>query len=273
MQLKTPLFKNLITNLQVNVEIASHSKCWRNWREIDYVPSYNKLYFICSGEGWLKIGNTEFHPTVGQLILMPAGVTQSYSAINENTFTKYWCHFSAKVGETNLFDMIESPHFIDVKDIPRLECLFNDLIKNYLSNNFSSAFKVKSILLEILSYFIENTKIEDITLKHTKSSEILNAVIDHIENHLSENITVAELAQIAHFNPSYFIRFFKKNTGISPIHYLNQTRLEKAKKMLSYSDLNISEISEKIGFNDLFHFSKSFKNYTGFSPSEFKKIK
>jgi AraC-like DNA-binding protein len=90
---------------------------------------------------------------------------------------------------------------------------------------------------------------------------------------LSENITVAELAQIAHFNPSYFIRFFKKNTGISPIHYLNRTRLEKAKELLSYSDLNVSEVSEKIGYNDIFHFSKSFKNYTGFSPSEFKKIK
>jgi AraC family transcriptional regulator, arabinose operon regulatory protein len=101
---KKLLIKDYLSNMKVGVSDIGYMKVTPEWRDIDYVPNYNKFYFICEGEGYLKINGVEYFPKPGQLFLMPSGVMQSYSIINENTFLKYWCHFTANIGDMNLFD-------------------------------------------------------------------------------------------------------------------------------------------------------------------------
>ena len=269
---KNVLLKSYLSNIQVSLITAAYTRCWDSWRDTDYTPDYNKFYLICNDEGWLKIGGQEYFPKPSQFFVMPAGVLQSYSTISKNTFEKYWCHFTATIGDMNLFDIIQLPHYINIPDRFELERLFRDLISCNENNEIASPLRVKALLLEIISYFIENTVIEKILLSTSTSVEKLNHVLNYIETHLSEDISVEELASIVHFHPNYFIRFFKKHLGTSPIHYINRIRLEKAKNLLGISDMAISEIADKIGFNDLFYFSRKFKSHTGFSPSEFRNI-
>ena len=265
------LIKNIISNLQINIELAGYTQCWKDWQDFDYTPSYNKFYFICQGEGWLKIKDKEFYPKPGQLFLMPANVKQSYCTISQNPFIKYWCHFTAKIMDKNLFDFIQTPYFIEVSNIKKIETLFNDLIKYYEDNHLSSLLSSKAILLEIIAEFIGHIE-PGIHISLNQSSDSLNSIIEYIEKNISENITIEKLAKIANYHPNYFIRIFKSNIGISPIQYINRIRLEKAKKLIMQSNMTIGEIASSVGINDVSHFSKSFKNYTGFTPSEFKKI-
>jgi len=97
-------------------------------------PDYNKFYYISNDQGWLKIGGKEYYPTTGQLYLLPAGLKQSYSYINDNTYTKYWCHFTAKIGTFNLFDIIKLPYFIEILNKETLEVIFQDLITRYCTS-------------------------------------------------------------------------------------------------------------------------------------------
>ncbi len=267
---KEVLLKNYLSNLQVEVDVASYVHCPQNWREIDYVPGYNKFYWIRGGQGWLKIGNEEYYPKPGQLFIMPAGVLQSYSTISKNTFRKYWCHFIAKIGDVNLFDIIHCPVFVDVGNDHRLEKLFGKLICNMESSQFTSIIKRKAALIEIISYFLDNTNIESIFLSTSPSVDKLNHVLSYIEDNLSDNINIETLAQIVHFHPNYFIKFFRDHLGCSPIKYINRTRVEKAKYLLKNTSLTIKEIADKIGFNDSSYFSKTFKKYTDLSPLEFR---
>jgi AraC family transcriptional regulator of arabinose operon len=131
--------------------------------------------------------------------------------------------------------------------------------------------RVKSILLEIIAYFIENAGIEKIRLPASSSFEKLDLILKYIENHLAENITIEDLAKIAHFHPNYFIHFFKSLLGLSPIQYINKIKMEKAKMLLMTTDMSITEIAESVG-TQLYYFSRSFKNYTGFAPSAFRSL-
>ena len=99
------LIQLYLDNLQVRITEVGHKQVWSDWRDLDYTPDYNKFYLICDGEGWLKIGNKEYTPKRGQWFLMPQGMKQSYSYTEGPRFTKYWCHFTAKVGENNLLDL------------------------------------------------------------------------------------------------------------------------------------------------------------------------
>ena len=81
-----------------------------------------------------------------------------------------------------------------------------------------------------------------------------------------------ELAAVVHFHPNYFISFFKKYFGTSPLKYVNEARLNQAKRLLKSTDESVAQIAEETGFRDLYHFSKRFKASTGYSPSDFRKL-
>jgi AraC family transcriptional regulator, arabinose operon regulatory protein len=267
---KKLLLKNYLANMQVNINVADYTKCTESWRELNYTPAYNKFYFICEGEGWLKIGDKEFYPMPGQLFLMPAGINQSYSAINSNGFKKYWCHFTATIGDINLFEVIQLPYYINVEDNEKLRTLFMELISNYKSQEIVASLKLKSLLLEIIAFFIENTVVEKICLSNSSASEKISSIIKYIEDNLGEDITIEELARMVHFHPNYFIKFFRRHLGVSPMQYINKVRMDRAKNLVKTTDTPIKEIAVKVGYRDLFYFSKAFKGYTGFSPSEFR---
>lgn len=267
-------YKQYLSGLQVDVDMASFTKCWPEWRDIDYTPDYNKLYFIIDGEGWIKVGDEEFYPKPGQLILMPSGKKQSFSAINENTFTKYWCHFTARVGDRPLFDVLKLPLYIDVSDADKVESLFKDLTACYKGTAFSDAIRLKALLLEILAYYISSASdTGTIEFSFSEQSAKIKCVMDFIDSHLSEEITVEMLAEILHFHPNYFIRFFKAYTGLSPIHYINSVRLRRVKELLLYSDRKIKEIALDTGFRDISYMSRMFRRLSGFTPSQFRNLR
>ncbi|HHV95422.1 MAG TPA: helix-turn-helix transcriptional regulator [Clostridiaceae bacterium] len=266
------MLKNYFSNLHVNLIVAAFTKCPLTWRDIDYIPDYNKFYFICDGEGMLKIGDQEFYPKPGQFCLMPAGIKQSYSCISSNTFLKYWCHFTAKIGEVNIFDIIKTPLLIDVKNKSTIESLFRKLIYYYNSSELTSSLYSQSTLTEIIAFFLDSIPKEKIIINSSSTINKLEKILSYIENNICEDINIKQLAEMTNFHPNYFIRFFKKNTGFSPAHYINRLKMEKAKSLLILDDMNITRISETLGFKDIYHFSRTFKNYTGFSPTEYRKV-
>lgn len=99
----------------------------------------------------------------------------------------------------------------------------------------------------------------------------VNEALDYIEEHFNEKISIADVANMHHFNVCYFGNLFKKNTGISFTGYIVNKRLKKAEKLLKETDYPISEISAMVGYDDVFHFSKLFKKYKNISPSDYRK--
>jgi transcriptional regulator GlxA family with amidase domain len=69
------------------------------------------------------------------------------------------------------------------------------------------------------------------------------------------------------------IRQFKRGTRMTPLRYLNQSRVDKAKELLQYTTFNVSEVSQQVGFKSIFHFSKVFRQISGRNPSEFKQFR
>jgi len=264
--------KSYLSNIQVFLNVAAYTKCPEDWKDADFKPDYSKFYYIKDGEGSIKIDGKEFYPKPGDLCLLPAGRLQSYSTISKNTFTKYWCHFSAMVGEISLFDIIHVPYFIQVNDKDEMDYLFRSLVYEYENQNIEAALMTKSILLRLIARYIQLAGLDKIELPNSVSWGKILQVLKYIDENISRNITVEELAEITHFHPNYFIRFFRKHLGVSPAHYIYKKRMERSKNLLSIKDLSITQISQENGFNNLYHFSKAFKSYTGYSPTEYRKL-
>lgn len=98
----------------------------------------------------------------------------------------------------------------------------------------------------------------------------LREILTHIEANLESEIKLAELAKIHGWSPYYFCRIFKKTTGLTPHQYVLQQRVEKAKKLLGSSSLDLSNIALETGFANQSHFGTIFRRFTGCTPKQYR---
>ncbi|WP_332248847.1 AraC family transcriptional regulator [Psychromonas ingrahamii] len=87
-----------------------------------------------------------------------------------------------------------------------------------------------------------------------------------IDANLSASLQILELAKIAYLSPTQFKKLFTNNLGISAYKYITQKRMEKAKALLTHTDLPVQLIAQQVGYNDLSAFSRRFSLYFGLSP-------
>jgi len=94
-----------------------------------------------------------------------------------------------------------------------------------------------------------------------------------ISYNYSEKISLDQIAENMYLSPFYISRIFKSETGDTPIRHLINIRLEKAKELLENGfDGSIQEVAAKVGYDDVYHFSKLFKKRFGMPPSKIRRL-
>lgn len=94
----------------------------------------------------------------------------------------------------------------------------------------------------------------------------------YIQSHFHEPITLDDVCAATGFSVSYFSTLFKKETGEGFSKYLTRVRIEQAKTLLQTTNLSISEICARVGYNDLKHFTHTFKRLTSLNPGQYRKL-
>lgn len=96
-------------------------------------------------------------------------------------------------------------------------------------------------------------------------------VQDYIESNINDSLSIEELADVAGFSKFHFHRIFKGIVNESLSRYVNRLKLERATHLLTYrTDMTITDIAYHFGFTDSAVFSRTFKNYYGVSPSQYR---
>jgi AraC family transcriptional regulator len=98
----------------------------------------------------------------------------------------------------------------------------------------------------------------------------MRRVLDYIDQHLERDMTVTDLAQVAHLSEFHFARVFATTMGMPPQRYVSQQRLTAAKKMIAAGKLPLSEIAFRSGFSSQASFTRAFRRATSMTPGEFR---
>ncbi|MCX7711890.1 MAG: AraC family transcriptional regulator [Clostridia bacterium] len=128
-----------------------------------------------------------------------------------------------------------------------------------------------AISIEICHCIIRNIYRMDAKRDRITNRIEIDKVIEFLYSNISRRITLDEMAGIANMSASHFARLFREETGKPPIEYLNQIRIDRAKKLLLESDRTITQIAIECGFNSSSYLSSSFYKQLKISPSEFRK--
>lgn len=256
-----------LDSLSINYLAGGHSECPDSWKYIDITPAYNKLWFIVGGECLLEVNGQEFIARPYHLYFLPAGSTQTYYNISDDHVVQDWFHFSADCGGEDLFKQIELPFCIEIQDVPYVTELFYNILQLDAKMSMVEFFTQKYLMLELLAYYIERSSV--LGVKKVQDTHI-NSIIRYISEHLDQELSLRNLSEYAHFHPSYFSRYFKRKTGLLPLEYVKQARIERAQKLLETEDFSIKKISCMVGISDVSYFTKLFKKKTGFTPSDYR---
>ncbi len=170
----------------------------------------------------------------------------------------------------------ESGAFITLKVSQKNEIIIilNRILKEKNNIEIGSEFLNHLLVMELFVFISRALKMEwesSIRNKSPKIKELIHISAKYIHNNFERDITISDIAKYVFLSSSYFTRAFKDEMGVSPINYLLSVRVERAKEMLSGSDLKISDIALSVGFSNQQRFNEIFKKHTSMTPLQYRK--
>lgn len=145
-------------------------------------------------------------------------------------------------------------------------------IKDYNENMFTKVMQIKNIN-ELSGWVKEilNQVIKLVVLKDTDSNPLIKRITSFIDKDFAQDISLKKLSTAFNINAAYLGQLFKNETGEMFSNYLNKVRIEKAKEMLISTNLNLNDISARVGYANVTYFYSIFRKYTGENPTKYKR--
>lgn len=279
--------KNFFSLLHVN-----HVKLDRSWNFNNVISPYYRLYFIDEGNGSISSSHGKISLESGYMYIIP-----SFTICNlhcPNYLSQYFIHFFEESPDgISLFYNKRAPKKMPANEIdialfkrmleinPGRGILRSQNPKVYEKNAYyheyeelnnkqtiSAHLETQGIILQLLSRFLDTADALDES-EHMIPSKILDA-ISYIQVNLHQNLTVAQLAKRANQHQDYFSRIFYQYTGIRPLAYIHDKRIERAQYLLATTAMSFEEVATAVGFDNLPHFSRVFKKVTSLTPGSYR---
>ena len=98
----------------------------------------------------------------------------------------------------------------------------------------------------------------------------LRKVEDYIAEHLSEEMSVDQLAELAELSPSHFAHVFKETTGMTPLQFITRQRITRAQQLIRETSRSLIDVGLEVGYSSPSHFAQVFRRVVGVTPTEFR---
>ena len=219
------------------------------------------IEYILSGRGTVWLDGKEYTAEAGDTYFLPEGHDHLYYADPAAPWEKIWLNFSGPLARS----LTET---YGVGDI----CVFRGL---YTGDLLRSILRVATEKREQSSLAVSLLLHETFhRMRHARETSVRDpiavALRDFIDQHCEEDISAADLADVAGKSPSQCCRIFRRAYGMPPYRYLLERRISLAKNMLEGTGLSVAEISRRLAFCDEYYFSNLFKEKVGVSPAVYR---
>lgn len=250
-------------------------------------PLDNRLFFMYSGTSEISVEDKTYTLSDGDALIIPSGFKYRLMSPNKKAtcigvnfdYTKNNASKSKPIGPidaksfipsmqlevVNFSDLYEFNSEIFIKNANSVTQKFLDLESEYSCRLLHSDLTTSCILTEILTAFLRMLREKD------KNDEtFIRILLDYVKKNMSKPLSNADVAAAFNMHPNYVSSLVKNYTGM-PLHkYLLHLRIRRALDLLGHDVATVSEIAERCGFVDIYHFSKAFKKIVGVCPSKYK---
>ncbi len=264
--------RRVIGYADTTVPLSVNCCGWQVFKTRDYSQQRTEgrldyqIIYIYKGAGHYFLNGRWKTVTTGNILLFRPYEPQVYTYYASDHPEIYWLHFTGADCERILDRYrIESAY---IGENLSVKLLFQDIITELQLKKPMFNDIVVSSLYKMFTLIYRACRQSSLP---SQDSFSIDRLIMHLNQKYAETWTISSMAAYCRFSESYFSHTFKQYTGTSPMRFLNELRMEKAKILLSANTMTVSTIASLVGYEDPLYFSRSFKKYTGVSPREFQR--
>ena len=246
----------------VNPLICGWQACPRGHGYGPASREYYLVHYVLSGKGVFCREQQRKKLAAGDLFLIRPEELTYYEADKETPWYYIWIGFDG-AGCRSLLEQSLFGSRQDVVHLPEAEALFLQ-IQNEFNHQTGSELFLCAKIYELLALLQPKQGPEK------RTDEYVQRAVDYMKGNYASQIRVDQLAHIIGIDRHYLSRIFKQKMGVSPKHYLLELRLNRAAVYLVQRDYPVKAAAYSVGYNDVFNFSKVFKQYYGLSPRAYK---
>ncbi len=255
-----------------------------------------ELLYIKAGTPIITIGETIYHARKGDVFLLHPGVPHIIDIPEKGIFTQPHVHFDLRhysdcrdvtVNFRPLEEMTEAekhqirpdifrqiypsfPDCIHLKDTQRFELALFDLIQCFEADLPMRDMQLRWMFDRVLCQLLEEWRYK-IAEEKGDNFALLEQMHLYLEHNMDRPVSLQTIGQIFHMNSTYLGRIFKQHYGMSPIHCHREMRISRGKDLLRYTDVSVTNIAVRLGYNGVNEFSRAFKQATGVSPMQYRR--
>lgn len=234
--------------MKANLSIRSYTKHMSSHAH----EGYSQLVFPTQGNIHMAMEGLNGNVSVGSCIVIRQGVEHSFHADEAARFLV--------VDIDKLPDILQGKHIVVFSVTPPLLSFIQFAEKQLVAQVNS---EIENAMVEVFSLLLVQQEL-------SLSVDVrIRAVQSFISERLDQALTITDLANIACLSPTQFKKLFKDNLNVSAHQYITVQRMEKAKALLTHTDLPVQLIAERVGYSDLSAFSRRFSKHVGLSPRAF----
>ncbi|HBH3574638.1 TPA: AraC family transcriptional regulator [Clostridioides difficile] len=229
--------------------------------------------FIEKGQRYLSCKNKEYTTSTGDLLLFNPFDSHTCEQIDDQVLDYRCINIKPEIMKKTVFEItgknylpkFNQPVIFRSELVPLLQELHYIIMEEELD------FKKEELFFFLIEQLIEEHTEPNLQSNLENTNIEIQAVCDYLENNYAEHIVLDELSTIASMNKYSLLRNFTKLKGITPYRYLENIRVNKAKKLLE-KGVEPIDAAIQTGFVDQSHFTNFFKNFIGLTPKQYQNI-
>lgn len=229
------------------------------------------LMTITSGSGYIEYKNKKHALSSGDVAFIDCKHSYTHTTSND-PWSLSWVHFCGNNVQALFNKYISGNIVFTPENAQPLRMIIKEICLLANSNDGLRDIKIHEKLTSLISIAIDETVSQPLQDKSSlKWHEPMTKIKNYIDTNYHNSISLDGLTNIFYINKFTLIRLFKEHFGMSPVAYLLQLRITKAKELLRFSDISIDEVGWRTGFPDGNYFSRAFKKIEQISPSDYRK--
>jgi AraC-type DNA-binding domain-containing proteins len=242
-----------------------------------HVHDWFDISFIMKGSLTYEIEGRLYNVSAGDLVVIgPGKYHKEICDSNLQSEVLFVCIRFIKNHEA--FDIARQMNISEVTKIVNLkevyeifECILSEVTYREEGYLLKVNAQVYNLLVSIYRNETNvNRKINNIKkLSNYRKKKTTDDIMEYIECNFKQKISLNELSKVFFLSPQYISSMFKKQTGYTPVEYLNKLRITKAKEMFLIGESNISRVAEEVGIGDIHYFYKVFRQFENNTPAQF----